>query len=295
MKQQSLSHLFALAVAALLLSTLAAPASAQYNFTNLDYPGAVNTSLLGHSGLTTGGYFNGADGVVHGWLLKKGVFSQYDVPGAWNTQLSAINHRGDFGGTFRDDLVFRARRRGFVVMNGVLTVIDYPGSTRTTVFHMNDRGQAVGIGRIPSEGAVTQPFGFIWEDGVFTEVSYPGAYGTGLDGINNQGDVCGFQQGTDGIVHAIMRVKGVFSSIEPPGAVQSIALSINDRGQVVGWYDDAFGGEFGYIYYKGVFTTIDPPGSVSSQVTTIDNNGTIFGDYLGVDGRRHAFIGTPIR
>ena len=76
---------------------------------------------------------------------------------------------------------------------------------------MNDRGQAVGIGRIPSEGATT-PYGFLWKDGVFTHVSFPGACGTGLDGINEQGDVCGFT--TDeagGLTHAMMRVHGVFS------------------------------------------------------------------------------------
>ena len=187
-----------------------------------------------------------------------------------------------------------SKRHGFLVVNNVLTTIDYPGSTRTSIVQVNDRGQAVGIGRIPSEGPTT-PYGFVWENGVFTGVSFPGAFGTGLDGINEQGDVCGFT--TDeagGLTHAMMRLKGVFSHVEPAGAIDSLALSINDRGQVAGWYDDALGNTHGFIYSGGVFTTIDVPGSLGSEVTSIQNNGLITGDYISADGVEHGFIGTPI-
>src|ERR1041385_6711858 len=164
----------ALMVLVLLVSRAAV---AQYTFTTLDFPGAVNTDLLGFSGNTVVGDFSYADGNTHGWLNTKGVFAQYDVPGAWFTSLSAINHRGDFGGVYRDDLLNPARRHGFVVMKGVLTTIDYPGSTRTTIVHINDRGQAVGIARIPT-AAPNTAHGFIWQDGIFTPVSFPGAFGT---------------------------------------------------------------------------------------------------------------------
>jgi probable HAF family extracellular repeat protein len=288
-----------LSMAAVVLAGLAmaAPqsASAQYAFTIIDVPGAANTDLVGFTAKTMVGDFNDAEGNMHGWLFSatSGGFQQFDVPGAWLTGLSAINHRGQFGGVYRDDPEHPARRHGFIVVNDVLTTIDYPGSTRTTIVHMNDRGQAVGIGRIPSEGDTT-PYGFIWQDGVLNEVSFPGAFGTGLDGINEQGDVCGFT--TDeagGLTHAMMRVDGVFSHIEPPGSIDSLALSINDRGQVAGWYDDALGNTHGFLYYRGVFTTIDPPDSLGSEVTTIDNNGLIVGDYVGLDGASHGFIGTP--
>jgi uncharacterized membrane protein len=270
------------------------PATAQYAFTTIDVPAATGTEVLGFTPRITVGDFIDAGGNNHGWLLSTigGTFQQFDVPGAWFTSLSAINHRGSFGGVYRDDPGHPARRHGFIVTNNVLTTIDYPGSTRTSVVQMNDRGQAVGIGRIPSEGATT-PYGFIWKDGVFTDVSFPGALGTGVDGINEQGDVSGFTQDAQRLTHAMMRVNGQFTSIEPPGAIDSIALSINDRGQAAGWYDDAQGITHGFIYYRGVFTTIDPPGSLASEITTIDNNGVIVGDYIGADGVDHGFIGTP--
>lgn len=290
----ALLSLAAVALAGLALSAPRA-ATAQYAFTIIDPPGSVYTDLLGFTPQTMVGDFADAAGNMHGWLLSptRGGFQQFDVPGAWFTSLFGINHRGQFGGVYRDDPAHPARRRGFVVMNGVLTTIDYPGSTRTSIVHMNDQGQAVGIGRIPSEGATT-PYGFIWQGGVFTGVSFPGAFGTGLDGINEQGDVCGFTtDAAGGLSHAMMRVNGVFSHVEPPGALDSIALNINDLGQVVGWYDDAAGNTHGFLYYRGVFTTIDPPGSLGSEVTTIDDNGLIVGDYLGSDGASHGFMGTP--
>jgi hypothetical protein len=270
------------------------PEAVHYTFTTVDFPGAAGTEVLGFTTRTLVGDFVDAAGNNHGWLLSahRGEFRQYDVPGAWFTSLSAINHRGHFGGVYRDDPAHPARRHGFIVVEDVLTTIDYPGSTRTSIVQMNDRGQVVGIGRIPSEGATT-PYGFIWKDGVFTDVSFPGAFGTGLDGINEQGDVCGFT--TDeagGLTHAMMRVKGVFSHIEPPGSIDSLALSINGRGQVAGWYDDALGNTHGFLYHRGVFTTIDPPGSLASEVTSIDNDGAIVGDYIGADGVDHGFIGT---
>ena len=187
--------ILSLAAAVLAGLALAAspPANAQYAFTTVDIPGSVYTDLLGFTPRTMVGQFIDAGGSTHGWLLstRPGTFQQFDVPGAWLTTLSAINHRGQFGGVYRDDPAHPLRRHGFIVVNDVLTTIDYPGSTRTTVVQINDQGQAVGIGRIPAEGATT-PYGFIWKNGVFTDVSFPGAFATGLDGINERGDVCGF-------------------------------------------------------------------------------------------------------
>ena len=125
------------------------PAGAQYAFSSVDFPGATLTDVLGFTPQTMVGQFFDADGNTHGWLFpaKSGQFEQFDVPGAWSTSLSAINHTGDFGGVYRDDPAHPLRRHGFLVVQDVLTIIDYPGSTRTSIVQMNNRGQAVGIGR----------------------------------------------------------------------------------------------------------------------------------------------------
>jgi len=98
-----------LSMAAVVLAGLAMaaprPAVAQYAFTTIDFPGAASTDLLGFTTRTMVGDFTDAEGNTHGWLLSAhhGTFRQFDVPGAWFTSLSAINHSGHFGGVYRDD------------------------------------------------------------------------------------------------------------------------------------------------------------------------------------------------
>src|SRR6266849_9274313 len=92
-----------LSMAAVVLAGLAMaaprPATAQYAFTIIDVPGATSTDLVGFSGDTMVGDFNDAEGNTHGWLFSatSGKFQHFDVPGAWFTGVSAINHRGQFG------------------------------------------------------------------------------------------------------------------------------------------------------------------------------------------------------
>jgi hypothetical protein len=67
-----------------------------------DAPGAVGpagTKAIGinNQGTIVGRYV-GADDNRHGFVLRNGVFTTFDVPGANNTILTAINERGDLTG-----------------------------------------------------------------------------------------------------------------------------------------------------------------------------------------------------
>src|SRR5690349_7754606 len=54
------------------------PATAQYAFTTVDFPGATGTEVLGLAAQTMVGDFADADGNTHGWLLSAlgGTFQQ---------------------------------------------------------------------------------------------------------------------------------------------------------------------------------------------------------------------------
>jgi probable HAF family extracellular repeat protein len=125
-------------------------------FTPIEVPGAMFTTAIGINarGQIVGG-FRDAGGVIHGFLLDKGVFTQIDVdvPGATRTEPTGINARGQIVGNFTDA---SGTRRGFLLDGGVFTPIDVPGATATTVFGITDRGQIVGF-FINAEG-VTQGF-----------------------------------------------------------------------------------------------------------------------------------------
>jgi hypothetical protein len=132
------------------------PAPAAWTFTPIEVPGAMFTTAIGINarGQIVGG-FRDAGGVIHGFHLDKGVFTQIDVdvPGATRTEPTGINVRGQIVGNFTDVM---GARRGFLLDRGVFTPIDVPGATATTVFGITDRGQIVGF-FINAEG-VTQGF-----------------------------------------------------------------------------------------------------------------------------------------
>jgi probable HAF family extracellular repeat protein len=125
-------------------------------FTPIEFPGATFTTAIGINarGQIVGG-FRDAGGVIHGFLLDKGVFTQIDVdvPGATRTEPTGINARGQIVGNFTDA---SGARRGFLLDRGVFTPINVPGATATTAFGITDGGQIVGF-FINADG-VTQGF-----------------------------------------------------------------------------------------------------------------------------------------
>src|SRR6266705_667945 len=100
--------------------------------TTFDYPGAGNSTLpqkinergdvvgefIDSSGVTRG-FVRYSDGSVHSFFWSGGTFTEYDVPGAVQTNLLSINDAASFTGTFDPDGsgIFQ----GFVSVGGTLT------------------------------------------------------------------------------------------------------------------------------------------------------------------------------
>ncbi|HYK90360.1 MAG TPA: hypothetical protein VE398_16410, partial [Acidobacteriota bacterium] len=104
-------------------------AAADYRFVRIDVPGATFTAALSINARgDIVGRFVDANGVSHGYLLHKGVFTTIDFPGALFTAARAINARGDIAGRMAlDDGVDHA----FLLHEGRFTQIDYRGSSGT--------------------------------------------------------------------------------------------------------------------------------------------------------------------
>ena len=77
-----------------------------------------------------------SDGTLHSFFLSGGTFTEYDVPGAVQTNLLSINDPGDFTGGFDPDGsgVFQA----FVGRGGTLTTFSVPGSLSTFAYEINN-------------------------------------------------------------------------------------------------------------------------------------------------------------
>ena len=77
---------------------------------------------------------------VHGYLLKRDSYTQFDYPGATFTQAWDVNSSGTVVGYFEP-----VTSHGFSLDEDGFTQIDVPGASWTRVFGINPRGDMVGM------------------------------------------------------------------------------------------------------------------------------------------------------
>ena len=92
---------------------------------------------------------------VHSFFLSGGTFTEYDVPGAVQTDLLSINDAGDFTGAFDPDGsgIFQA----FVSVAGTITSYSVPGAAWTLAYEINNSKQLVVGYFIDSSGNPSRP------------------------------------------------------------------------------------------------------------------------------------------
>lgn len=97
-----------------------------------------------HNGVTRGGRLIAGisfDSVtqVHSYVLNRGVYTQFDFPGATFTQAWDVNPSGKVVGYFNP-----VTSHGFSRGSSGLTQIDVPGASWTRIFGINPQGDMVG-------------------------------------------------------------------------------------------------------------------------------------------------------
>jgi hypothetical protein len=112
------------------------------NFTQIDFPGAVQTWATMISNGRIVGNFQDAGG-IHGFVLSGGNFQSIDFPGGGPTWITGINPRGDivgyyFSGPAETDM------HGFLLRKGNFESIDIPGALFTEANGINPEGDIVG-------------------------------------------------------------------------------------------------------------------------------------------------------
>ena len=84
---------------------------------------------------TVAGDYVISDGTVHWFLLSGGTFTEYDLPGALQTNLLWINDPGDLTGTFDPgNGIFQA----FITVGGTITSFSVPGALLTLAYEINN-------------------------------------------------------------------------------------------------------------------------------------------------------------
>ena len=284
--------LFCLALSPLLFA-------ADYHFVKIDFPNATQTVANGINarGDIVGRYLD-ADGVFHGYLLSKGVFSTIDFPGAALTAAFAINARGDIAGRFMDT---SGTDHGFLLSDGKFTQIDYPGASGTWARGIDNAGDIVGS-HFTGTG---NEHGFIFKYGLLHNIHVPSSSceHVVMAQDNGRGVAGSFCNASDGMLYGFVRTRqGEFQTINFPGQglICTGARWINERGDVVGPYSKVKNPDecgvaktHGYLMREGKFVTIDPPGAVGTQPDAINDDGQIVGLYTDKAGAIHGYKATP--
>lgn len=202
-------------------------------------PGTAYTQVWGinEAGDLVGAY--AAPSVSHGFILRHGQFTSFDVPGATFTAGYGINTEGDVTGHYGTPPA--GKMRGFLLRNGEFTTFGAEDwgipNTMTCGFGVNAGRSIVG-----HFAANALQHGFLLTNNVFTPIDYSdaGAHNTNADGINPQGEIVGYYQDASGKWRGFYRSAwGEFTPLDVPGALATYARRINAKGQIAGYFRDS--------------------------------------------------------
>jgi hypothetical protein len=273
------------------------------HYTQIDYPGAIATALIGGPNPqgTSVGIWTDPSSVVHGFTLTShGVFTSFDPPGSTFTDPTFISPEGMVTGQYLDASNVS---HGFVLYRGQYTIVDAPGWAGTSLSAINPSGEMAGF---VCKDAACATFCSTYESftvskkGEFTFFNPPSTFsrcGSFASVVNPSGAVGGAYYAYNGtylVLHGYLLYHGTYTTIDYPGVTVTFCGGLN-AGDIVGQYDDADGVAHSFLLSHGVFTSFDPPGAANfnSAATGINNTGIIVGVFVDADGNQHGYIRTP--
>jgi len=194
---------------------------------------------------TVAGDYVISDGTVHSFFWSGGTFTEYDVPGAVQTNLLSINDDGDFTGTFVPDAsgIFQA----FVSIDGTLTSFSVPGAALTLAYEINNSNQLV-VGYFVDGSGILHGIYRDASGALHFPIDPSGSVGTVLFGLNDRNWVVGRYADSGGATHGVFFLPpNQFSTFDYPGSTFTSLNGINDKGVICGRYLDASGIAHGFL------------------------------------------------
>ena len=198
---------------------------------------------INNSGTVDGDYVGG-DGFVHSFLLSGGIFTEYDVPGAVQTNLLSITDAGDLTGAVDPDGsgVFQA----FIDHGGTITSYSVPGAAATLAYEINN-SKHLTVGYYIDASGVLHGQSRDANGALHFPVDPPGSTGTVLFGLNDRNWVVGRYADSAGVTHGLFFVPpDNFFTFDYPGSTFTSLNGINDQGNICGRFVDASGIAHGF-------------------------------------------------
>ena len=271
---------------------------AHTTYTQVDYPGAIATTLLGGPNPqgTSVGSWTDTSGVIHGFTYNNGKFKSFDPPGSTATTPNFITPEEVIVGEYLDA---SGIAHGFILANGYYKTVDYPGAAGTSLDSMSPWGEIVGFYCVDSACTDFHSFS-LSVTGKFTSFDPPGAAISEAAAINLFGEIVGgywtASPPTNPTLHGYVLFKGEFTTIDFPGTGNygTFCGGNNLQGDIVGQYYDSSGAVHSYLLSNGKFTSFDPPGATGGSVATgINVFDVIVGVLVDSEGNLHGYVRTP--
>jgi hypothetical protein len=194
---------------------------------------------------TVDGDYVGSDNELHSFFLSNGTFTEYDVPGALETNLLSINDAGDFTGGFDPDGsgIFQA----FVGRGGTITSFSVPASLSTFAYEINNSKQLV-VGYYIDSSGILHGYFRDANGALHFPIDPTGSVATVLFGLNDRNLVVGRYADSSGVTHGLFFVPpNNFFTFDYPGSTFTSLNGISDQGNICGRFVDASGIAHGFI------------------------------------------------
>ncbi|PYK99917.1 MAG: hypothetical protein DME32_11870 [Verrucomicrobia bacterium] len=186
-----------------------------------------------------------SDGTLHSFFLSGGTFTEYDVPGAVQTNLLSINDAASFTGGLDPDGsgIFQ----GFVTVGGTLTSFSVPGALSTFAYEINNSRRLV-VGYFIDSSGILHGYYRDANGALHFPIDPSGSTATVLFGLNNRNWVVGRYGDSSGATHGLFFVPpNNFFTFDFPGSTFTSLNGINAQGVICGRYADASGIAHGFL------------------------------------------------
>jgi hypothetical protein len=194
---------------------------------------------------TVVGDYAASDGTIHSFLLSGSTFTEYDVPGALQTNLLSINEPGELTGGFDDGSgVFQ----GFIDRRGTITSFSVPGAAGGTFAYEINNNKKLLVGYYIDSSGILHGYYRDRNGALHFPIDPSGSVGTVLFGVNNRNWVVGRYADSAGVTHGLFFVPpNSFFTFDFPGSTFTSLNGISSQGFICGRYVDASGIAHGFL------------------------------------------------